>query len=285
MGEVSAYSVFVYHPLEIVLRDKSFMYIIGLITMLVLEFMVIFMMRKLYKNRLNYESQSQSLTRSITHDLKTPLAVTKAYVENWDYIDDKDKDEYSKSISREIDSMTDMVNDILRMNRLSSDMQKPKLEEVELGSLTKAVYKKIQPLADKRGLKVSINVDADEENEYLVEADLEMIKTVIGNYISNAVKYAATRISIELVQTSKKVTFRISNDGQQIEKKKLKRVWDAFYKGDEARTNSLGSSGIGLAIVKNILRLHKAKYGCTSSSLETVFWFSMNRIKKDGKQV
>ena len=62
------------------------------------------------------------------------------------------------------------------------------------------------------------------------------------------------------------------------------KEWDVFYKTDESRSDRISSSGVGLAVVKNILDMHKAKYGCDSGEGGTIFWFSMDTNKSNKKK-
>ena len=74
---------------------------------------------------------------------------------------------------------------------------------------------------------------------------------------------------------------RCRNDGDTISAKDLKKIWDLFYKQqDKARTDRMGSNGVGLAVNKSILELHKAKFGAESRSGETTFWFEMKKAKE-----
>ena len=274
----TAVGVYVYHPVEIVAARYSYVYILFAIVLLAMEAMVIFVMHKMYITRRNYELRSQKLTRSIAHELKTPLAVTKAYVENWEYFDEGEREKISGNINAEVDHMTQLVNSLLNLSKMDTGTVELHPEEVELLSLARAVYHQMEPLAKERGLQVLFKQD-EEGAEYCVTADLEMIRMAVGNYISNAIKYAEKHVSIELEKTGKTVMFRVRNDGEGIPKKEQKRIWELFYKTDKARTDRLGSSGVGLAVTKSILELHKAKYGCTSDATETVFWFEMKKGK------
>lgn len=60
-----------------------------------------------------------------------------------------------------------------------------------------------------------------------------------------------------------------------------KKAWDLLYKSDKARTNRFGSAGIGLAITKSMLGLHKAKYGCEPTENGTLFWFKMKKMLEE----
>ena len=113
------------------------------------------------------------------------------------------------------------------------------------------------------------------DGKFLVIADLEMIRVVLVNFISNAIKYAEKEISISLLQKGKKVKFEIINDGKTIAADKTNKVWDEFYMEDGFNNRRIGSSGLGLAITKNILILHGAEYGCKSQDGKTSFWFEL----------
>lgn len=273
----NAFLCYVFHPLELAFRGHILLYIMSLIALIIIEAFVVAMMKKMYGNRMSYELMRQDLTRSIAHDLKTPLAVTKAYTENWEYIDEEDRHEYAEKLNAEVDNMAAMINNMLNMSKLDSEKDL-KLEEVELYAMTSAIYERMKPLIAERGLKTKLITDVI-GGKYYVKADPKMIKIAIGNFMTNAVKYAESKVEIKLLGKDKKVTFMVTNDGEGISKKEIKRIWEPFYKTDKARTDRMGSSGMGLAINSSILRLHKAKYKCISDKTETSFWFELKRVK------
>lgn len=270
---------FVFKPLKFVLQEYSGMYVILLIGFFLSEAVAIFTIRKLYKNAEAYEIRNRRFTRGIAHELKTPLAITKACVENWEYLEEDQKPEYSKKIISEVDHMTDLITRLLELSKLSSGNIELHKESVELMSLTKNVYGRMRDLARERKLDIEIKGEAN-VNEFPVYADLDMMNIVISNFISNAIKFSDSKVRINLGTSGKKVNFTISNDGTKIAKLDQKKVWDTFYKTDESRSDRMNSSGVGLSVVKNILDLHKAKYGCYSDDTETVFWFTMDLDKK-----
>ena len=102
-----------------------------------------------------------------------------------------------------------------------------------------------------------------------------MMKMVLSNFMSNAVKYCDHVIMIQLIRNGRKIEFSITNDGAKIDKKDLDKIWDIFYTTDKARTDRMSSSGVGLSVVKSILDAHKADYSCTSGDNGTEFKFSM----------
>ena len=106
-----------------------------------------------------------------------------------------------------------------------------------------------------------------------------MMNIVIGNFVSNAIKYCDREITVDFERTGKNITFSITNDGAVIGKKDLDKIWDIFYTTDKARTNRMSNSGVGLSLVNSILDSHKSKYGCTSGAGGTKFRFTIDRFE------
>ncbi len=263
----------VFKPFRSVLKDNSAVYLTGLLVFLVVEAAVLGSVIILYRNQKNYEIRNQKLTRGIAHELKTPLAVTKATVENWEYLDEDQRHEYSGSIVSEVDHMSDMINKLLEVSQINGGNISLNRQSVDLMLLTKEIKARNNELIRERLIDFTLTGDAD---TYTVFADPEMMDIVIGNFMSNAIKYCDHFITAKLERSGKKITFSITNDGARIDKKDLDKIWDIFYTTDNARTNRISNSGVGLSVVKSILDAHKAKYGCSSGAKGTVFWFSMN---------
>lgn len=277
----NAYCIYLFHPLEITFRNNIKKYITSLIVFILLEIFVVIVMRKLYSNRMKYELMRQDLTRSIAHDLKTPLAITKAYTENWEYIDEKDRHRYAERLHSEIDNMASIINNMINVSKFDSEEQL-NMEKIELSSMISEILERMKPIISERDLDVRFFTDRD-DGKYFVLADPKMMRIAINNFITNAVKYAESWIYIDLYSNKKKIKFVIGNDGKTISKKDIRKIWEPFYKGDKARTDRIGSSGMGLALNRNILKLHKAKHKCTSKNGRTTFWFEIKRMDKNGK--
>ncbi len=259
-------------PFASVLKSNAMTYIFMLLGFIILEALVVVSFVMLYKNQMNYEIRNQKLTRGIAHELKTPLAVTKATVENWDYFDDDRRKDYSKRIVNEVDHMSDMVGKLLDVSKIKEGGNKINKEAIDLKELTADTIKRNGELIRERNITIAFNRD---EKPYMVFADPEMMNMVLSNFMSNAIKYCDHIIMIQLNRTGRKIEFSITNDGAKIEKKDLDKIWDIFYTTDKARTDRMSSSGVGLSVVKSILDVHKAEYSCVSGDKGTEFKFSM----------
>ena len=276
---VESSGVFVFHPLRIVLANYGYLYILIAVLAIASLTGTVLMMRRLYFNRLNYEARTRNLTRSFAHELKTPLAVTKVYIENWDLIDEKERPEVAAKINSEVDHMAKMVSTLLNLSKMDSGDVALNLEDVELFELAKACYRRMEKIAKERGRTVEFKKDA-EDGEYIVPADLDMMKMVISNFLSNAIKYGKEKVEVDFLSDGNNITFKITNDGEAISPKEQKKIWDLFYKTDKSGTDRMESNGVGLAVNKSILELHKAKFGVSSGDAGTTFWFEIKKVKE-----
>ena len=276
---IQEYDTYVFHPLAHVFANYLHVYILFIVMLIVLMLLTILMMRRMYVNRMNFEARTKSLTRSFAHELKTPLAVTQAYVENWDIVPDEDRAEVTAKISGEVDHMNKMVNTLLNLSAMDAGDVELNLEEVELFDFTKACCERMKQIAREREITVELKKE-NEDDEYIVMADMDMLNMVITNFLSNAIKYGKENVEIIISASGNNILFKIKNDGETISSKDLKRIWDLFYKKDKARTDRMGSNGVGLAVNKSILELHKAKFGAESRAGETTFWFEMKKAKE-----
>lgn len=265
-------------PFASVLKSNALTYIFMLLGLIVLEALIVVSFVMFYKNQMNYEIRNQKLTRGIAHELKTPLAVTKATVENWDYFDDDRRKDYSKRIVNEVDHMSDMVGKLLDVSKIKEGSNKINKEAFDLKKLTEETIRRNAALIRERNITIAFNHD---EKPYMVFADPEMMEMVLNNFMSNAIKYCDHIIMIRLNRNGRKIEFSITNDGAKIEKKDLDKIWDIFYTTDKARTDRMSSSGVGLSVVKSILDVHKADYSCVSGDKGTEFKFSMPAHETD----
>ena len=110
----------------------------------------------------------------------------------------------------------------------------------------------------------------------MIRADEARVAQVFNNFMTNAINYCGETRKIVVTETVNGDTVRVEvrDYGEGIEEKDLPKIWDRYYKIDKTHVRSTSGSGIGLAIVKEILDLHHAKYGVSSKPHEgSTFWF------------
>ena len=227
------------------------------------------------------EKMRKEFVASVSHELKTPVSVIEGYAEGIKdgIVDEVEQKEYVDIIIDEAQKMGRLVTDMLDVSQMESGSFKLVKEEFYLDELVNELVKKYTGLVQDAGLNLSLQV----EKQVLVYADRRRLEQVITNFITNAVKYSDNRkyAKIVLKKENDKVKFEIENSCEKIDEEELKKIWDIFYKIDKSGNKKFGGTGIGLAIVKNIMQLHGGDCGAKNTENGVSFYFDIDYIKKD----
>ena len=235
---------------------------------------------------LNYASKEinktdelrRDLLANVSHDLKTPLTMIKAYAEMIrDLGNDKEKNKENLNIIiEETDRLTILVNDILELSKLESNYEHIIKEEFDLVLLIKNIIKKYNIIKETEHYKFNLNLP----KKAIVFGDVNKISQVIYNLINNAINYTGEdlTVSIEVIEKKKTYLVNIIDTGKGIKKEELNLIWNKYYKNEKNHKRNKIGTGIGLSIVKNILENHKVAYGVKSElNKGTTFYFEINK--------
>ena len=257
-----------YYPLEDIFPQLLFLHISIFIIIGILTIILSKGLYKIYEKQIQLEKNRRELTSTIAHELKTPLGIIKAYSESIkENISERKRDYYLDVIIDETDKMDKLVLEMLDLSKLESRAYELKKEAFCINELFSKILKKNEKLLNDKNIK--INYKSDEI--YEIEGDYFRLEQVIDNLLSNAMNHAKERINI----TIENRVVIIENDGEHISEDKINLIWDMFYKEDESRERSERRSGIGLAIVKNILELHNMEFGALNTEFGVKFWFKI----------
>lgn len=222
---------------------------------------------------------------NISHELKTPLSLIRAYAELIIDMPDYDPNERNnnlKIIVEETDKLNKMVNDILYLSEMESGYLKLKLTNIPLIEIVQDVIKKLSFLAKKRNIELILRYD---NKNTLIYADEDKIERVFFNIINNALihSFENGQVVVSVYNHKNTVHIEIRDYGEGIPEEDLPYIWDRFYKVDKSRKrNSDSGTGLGMAIVKNILESHHFKYGIKSKLNEgTLVWIDIPNKRPD----
>lgn len=227
------------------------------------------------------DTMQRDLIANVSHDLRTPLTMLKAYAEMIrDLSGDNPvkRNEHLEIIINETDRLSAMVNDILDLSKLESGKQKLNPSEFEISSKLTEIIGRFKGISDKMGYHIHFTPDT----EKTVYCDVVKIEQVIYNLINNAINYTGEDKQVYVRQINKTdgVLIEVEDTGDGIEEDKIKLIFDKYYRSENHKREVVGT-GLGLSIVKAVLKLHGYDYGVRSTiGKGSVFWFKINDVTK-----
>ncbi len=221
------------------------------------------------------EELRRELLANVSHDLKTPLTMIKAYAEMVRDLTYKNKEKRNSNLNviiEESDRLNLLVNDILDLSVIQTNKDF-EYEEFDIDKLIRSILKRYDIYKEK-GYSFIYNGES-----CLVKACLKRLEQVIYNLINNAINYTGDDklIYIDLVVLDDVVRVSIKDTGKGIPKKELPYIWDKYYKTNRTYKRNNVGTGLGLSIVKNILIAHNFSYGVHTSRKGTTFYFEIKR--------
>lgn len=221
----------------------------------------------------------RDLMANVSHDLKTPLTMIKAYAEmvkDISYKDDRKREEHLNIIIDETDRLTILVNDILEMSREEANADYLKIEEYDLVQEINDIIKRYSIIKETENYNIVCQIP----KMAMVHADKSKINQVVYNLINNAINYTGDdkTVTIRLTEEEKDYLVEIIDTGKGISTKEIKYIWDRYYKQEKNHKRNVVGSGVGLSIVKTILIRHNFEYGVTSKKNKgTTFYFKISK--------
>ena len=209
------------------------------------------------KNEREAQQKKNDLIMYMAHDLKTPLTSIIGYLTLLTDEKDISKDTQEKYIkialdkSLRVEELTNQFFDITRYDLHSMPINK---KEINISYLLKQLIDECYPMLEKNQLKCNLIAPT----KVMYEADGDKLARAFDNLLKNAINYSYknTTIEIKLEVKDNKIIITFKNKGDKIPKYKLNKIFEKFYRGDDARTSSTGGAGLGLAITKEIVELH-----------------------------
>lgn len=202
------------------------------------------------------ERKQLSFFAAVSHELKTPVTILKGQIQGMisgigGY---KDRDKYLKRSYEVVFSMEGLIQEILDVSRMKSAGFSLNFSTIFLDSIVKGIIQEWEDIATDRG--VTLHTEIEEKTE--ICADRVLFQKVIGNLISNAVKYTPDNGNIwcKVYKNEEGVIFSVENNAEHISEQEIPKLFDAFYRREKSRNRKAGGSGLGLYIVKMIVELH-----------------------------
>ena len=229
------------------------------------------------------ETSRKQFVSNVSHELRSPIASVKAMVEVLEdgAINENDVAlDFLQRISRDLERMTTLVDDLLELSRIESGQETFNIETLELSPI---VTEAISLVKDQNRMKPSLDVSLVNETTNMdIRVEKSRLIQILVNLLQNAVKFTSPvgEITISCMQIDEFVEIRVSDTGTGISEEHVPHVFERFYKVDRSRSDM--GTGLGLAIVKHLVQAHGGDVGLTSVEGEgSVFTFTLPLGKKE----
>ena len=229
------------------------------------------------------DEMRKSFISDVSHELKTPIALIQGYSEG--LLENVNSDPgnrkfYAEVILDETNKMDKMVRQLIELTKLEYEKREFNNREFNIVELEKEIVRTSQVMLDDKGTQVEFET----EDSIEVFADDMFISQIITNYLTNAIKHVKDvdgdkyiKITNKIIPDKNKVRVTVFNTGDNISKENLSRIWNRFFKADEARNRDDGGSGIGLSIVRAIMNNYGNDYGVENKYNGVEFFFEVDK--------
>lgn len=224
-------------------------------------------------NRAAEELEHTEMLRSdfinnFSHEFKTPIVSIAGFTKllRRGKLTDEQKEEYLEVIEEESLRLSAMANNVLSLTRVENQTI---LTEVTRFNLSEQIRGAVLLLAEKwtpKGLNMDMQFD-----EHMICANEELLKQVWINLLDNAIKFSEPcgTVSVDISEAGDRLSISVSNQGRDIPKDRIARIFNKFYQADESHSSA--GNGIGLAIVKKVCELHGGTVSAKSENGTTTF--------------
>lgn len=210
-------------------------------------------------NKLSHQLENQQAIRNrlssdISHEIRTPLTTLKGNLEAmldgiWEITEDRLRICYD-----EVNRISRLIGDIDRINEIESQQEKLTISSFDLQELSKKIVTNFASAVGQKNIALSVTGE-----RVMIAADKDKISQVLTNLLSNAIKFTPEngKIEIETRKQGEQAILKVSDSGIGISLDDQEKIFERFYMTEPSRNSKLGGQGIGLAIVKSIIKKHK----------------------------
>jgi len=204
------------------------------------------MTQELSKN----EMLKNNFISNVSHEIKTPLSVIQNYANalQKDNISSDLKREYLNGLIIQTKKLSDLVSNILKLNKLENQQILPEIEEFDLSELLRISTLNFEQLFEDKHISLSCNIE-----DVKIKSSSNLLEIVFNNLISNAIKFTddGGKVEISLKDSEGYAIITVKDSGIGISKEVGEHIFEKFYQGDSSR--SYQGNGLGLALVKKVI--------------------------------
>lgn len=213
------------------------------------------------------EEERDEFISVVSHELRTPIAIAEGNIGNAQFIVEKQggNEAVKKTLEvahEQVIFLAGMINDLATLSRAERGVLKVEAENINTHKLVEELAATYKPDADKKGLKIVVDLDPKLE---LLHSSKLYVREILQNFITNAIKYTEKgSITIGAHRKEGGVQFEVSDTGIGISKTDQERVFDKFFRSEDFRTRASSGTGLGLYVTMKLARLIHAQINLES---------------------
>jgi two-component system, OmpR family, sensor histidine kinase BaeS len=220
------------------------------------------------------EALRRDLVANVAHELRTPLATLRGYLEALRDGIAPASHETLELLHEEILRLVRLVDDLHQLSQFDARVSRLRLGPLDVPGLLHRLATVYGPEFTSRGLALEVVCDAALPD---IEVDGDLVGQALRNLLDNALRHAPPRttVTIEARPARGGLRVAVSNAGDGIAPEDLPHIFERFFRGEKSRSRETGGAGIGLSIVREIARAHAGETGATSQDGWTTVWFTV----------
>ncbi len=236
---------------------------------------------KAKKKAENNERLKSAFLANLSHEIRTPMNGILGFVSLLEDPDfhKEDHNSYLKYVKISSERMLETINDIIEISHIESNQTKVQVTKFNLQEMIYKLYDSYLPAAEDKGLKFNLDMKLPDA-AFLMKTDKNKLKTILKNFIRNAIKFSSSGTIILGVKIGKgEVIFYVKDNGIGIPPNIQKKIFDRFVQADSTITRPYEGTGLGLAIAKAYAGLLGGKIGLESEETKgSTFCFSLPHV-------
>lgn len=213
---------------------------------------------KVLRRMRTLDKSRQEFVSNVSHELKTPLTSMKVLADSLimqENVPNELYQEFMTDIAAEIDRENKIINDLLTLVKLDKTDGELNIETIEINALLELLMKRLRPIARLKNIEVIL------ESNRPVQAEVDEVKITLAlsNLVENAIKYNKENgwVRVILDADHQYFTVMIEDSGMGIPEESLERIYERFYRVDKSHSKEIGGNGLGLAITRNVILMHR----------------------------
>jgi len=215
------------------------------------------------KRQLKFSIEQQNFMMALTHELKTPIAVTKLNLETLQKrkLEETQQQRLIQTTLQEANRMNSLCNNMLLSSQIEARGFLMSNEEINLSELVAGCVQDFITRYPQRSITTSI------AQEIFTDGDQLLLEMAVNNLVENAIKYAPkeTAITVALAENKNTITLQVKDEGKGIPPEEKKKVFNKFYRVGNTATKGAKGTGLGLYLTERILHQHKGNISVTDN--------------------